>query len=54
MWIDVASVAQLGGLDNAAGGIDFVRLGALSVKVGASGTLFWDEFESRRETAIGP
>jgi hypothetical protein len=31
-----------------------VRLGALSVKPGATGTLFWDEFESRRLTYIGP
>ena len=34
--------------------VDFVRMGALSVKSGASGTLFFDEFESRRLGAIGP
>jgi hypothetical protein len=34
--------------------VDFVRMGALSVKSGASGTLYFDEFESRRLTAIGP
>jgi hypothetical protein len=34
--------------------VDFVRLGALSVKEGAAGTIFWDDFDSRRETAIGP
>lgn len=28
--------------------LDFVGLGALRVKVGANGTLQWDEFESRR------
>jgi hypothetical protein len=33
---------------------DFVRLGALSVKSGASGDVYWDEFESRRKTYIRP
>jgi hypothetical protein len=28
--------------------------GALSVKTGAAGTLYWDEFVSRRQTYIGP
>jgi hypothetical protein len=31
-----------------------MRLGALSVKAGASGTLLWDEFVSRRRSYIGP
>jgi hypothetical protein len=34
--------------------VDFVRMGALSVKLGASGTMYWDEFESRRQNGIGP
>ena len=54
MWVDGAPVATLTGLDNSSSSVDFVRLGALSVKPGASGTLHWDEFESRRETYIGP
>jgi hypothetical protein len=29
-------------------------MGALSVKSGAFGTLYWDEFESRRLSDIGP
>jgi uncharacterized delta-60 repeat protein len=53
LWIDGVSIASIGGLDNS-DGVDFARLGALSVKTGASGTLLWDEFESRRETYIGP
>jgi hypothetical protein len=53
LWIDGVSVAQLTALDNSSG-IDFVRLGALSVKTGAAGTMYWDAFESRRETYIGP
>ena len=41
-------------MDNSLSAVDFVRLGALSVKAGASGTLYWDEFESRRQGEIGP
>jgi hypothetical protein len=54
MWIDGSSVYSTTALDNSASAVDLVRLGALSVKVGASGTLYWDEFESRRLTYIGP
>jgi hypothetical protein len=54
LWIDGASVAALSGLDNDTRAVDFVRLGALSVKAGASGTLRFDEFESRRWSYIGP
>lgn len=54
VWIDGALVAQSWGLDNHLGVVDFVRLGALSVKQTATGTLHWDAFESRRETYIGP
>jgi hypothetical protein len=54
LWIDDAWVAALFGLDTDAHGVDAARLGALSVKSGASGTLFFDEFASRRQTYIGP
>jgi hypothetical protein len=54
MWIDGESAGRLSGLDNGAGGVDFVRLGALSVKSGASGSMYFDQFESRREGSIGP
>jgi len=53
LWIDGVSKAQLTGLSNSVSSVDFVRLGALSVKPGASGTLYWDEFESRRISFIG-
>jgi hypothetical protein len=53
-WIDGTLVSTLTGIDNDLTAVDFVRLGALSVKTGASGTLFWDEFESRRNTDVGP
>jgi hypothetical protein len=54
MWLDGVSVATLSSLDNSVSAVDFVRLGALSVKTGAAGTLYWDEFESRRVSFIGP
>jgi hypothetical protein len=54
LWIDGTSVALLEGLANSASGVDFVRLGALAIKAGASGTLYLDEFESRRAGFIGP
>jgi uncharacterized delta-60 repeat protein len=54
LWVDGALVADLGALDNSRSAVDFVRLGALSVKGAAVGTLSWDQFESRRQGAIAP
>jgi hypothetical protein len=54
LWIDGVLRATLTGLDNSLSQVDFVRMGALSVKAGAAGTLFFDGFESRRRTYIGP
>ena len=54
LWIDGVAQASMTTLDNHVSSVDFVRMGALSVKSGASGTLYFDEFESRRETMIGP
>jgi len=42
------------GLQNNLSAVNFVRMGALSVKGGAGGTLYWDQFESRRFSYIGP
>jgi hypothetical protein len=53
LWIDGASMIRLTGLDNSLAEVDFARLGALSVKTGATGTLFFDEFESRRQSYVG-
>jgi ELWxxDGT repeat protein len=53
LWIDEVPVSVLSGLDNSAGLVDFVRLGAMTVKPGANGTLYFDDFESRRERYIG-
>ena len=46
--IDGAPPSALTGLDNSISSVDFVRLGALSVKPGAAGNLYWDEFASFR------
>jgi hypothetical protein len=54
LWIDGTMMASLSGLDNGDSGIGFARLGAISAKAGASGTLYLDEFESRRFDPIGP
>jgi hypothetical protein len=54
MWVDGALVADVAGLDTDGRRVDFVRLGAMSVKGGAAGTLYFDEFESRRRSYIGP
>jgi hypothetical protein len=45
---------SLDSLDNDLASVDFVRMGALSVKAGANGTMYWDEFEARRSNPIGP
>jgi hypothetical protein len=54
MWVDGNAAASLTGLDTDVGAIDFARLGVISAKTGASGTVFLDEFESRRQNYIGP
>jgi photosystem II stability/assembly factor-like uncharacterized protein len=53
LWIDETPVATLAAIDNGSNSLDFARMGALSVKAGASGILFWDELELRRQTYIG-
>jgi hypothetical protein len=46
--VDGVPLPPLLALDNGLRPLDFVRLGALSVKPGASGSMFWDEYESHR------
>jgi len=54
-WIDGIQQANLTGVDNDTRRIDQVRLGAVSgVDTGTRGTYFFDAFESRRITYIGP
>ena len=54
VWIDGSYVTGVYGLDNFISSVDFVRLGALSVKSGASGMMLWDEFLSRRRSYCAP
>jgi len=55
LWIDGAQQADLTSVDNDTWRIDRARLGALAgMDVGTSGTYYFDAFESRRQTFIGP
>ena len=54
LWVDDSLRQTLSGIDNDLANIDFVRMGAMSVKTGASGALLFDEMESRTTTAVGP
>jgi len=52
--VDNVVLSTLTLLDNDASPVDFVRMGALAIKAGAFGTLYYDQFESRRQVFIGP
>jgi hypothetical protein len=52
-YIDSTILSVLTDLDNDQGLVESGRLGALSLKTGASGTLRFDQFESRRANLIG-
>jgi hypothetical protein len=54
LLIDNVTVSFLPGLDNDQVPVDQARLGVLSIKTGAAGTLRFDQFESRRQNLIGP
>ena len=53
LWVDRAMVQTLEGLDNQASKIDMVRLGVMGLSSGTTGTVYFDDFESRRFSAIG-
>ncbi len=55
MWLDGQQRADLTGWDNDTRRIDFVRLGAVAdIDTGTRGTYYFDAFDSRSESAIGP
>jgi calcineurin-like phosphoesterase family protein len=55
LWIDGTQQVDLPGVDNDTRRIDRVRLGALTgIDTGTRGTTYFDAFESRRQTYIGP
>jgi hypothetical protein len=55
LWIDGVQKASLTAVDNDTLRIDRVRLGAVNgIDSGTRGTYYFDAFESRRQTYIGP
>ncbi|HEY6074068.1 MAG TPA: metallophosphoesterase, partial [Anaerolineales bacterium] len=55
LWIDGVQKADLTGVANDTRRIDRVQLGAVSgIDTGTRGTYYFDAFESRRQTYIGP
>jgi hypothetical protein len=54
-WLDGVSWGLVTNFPNYQGGlaVDKVRLGAMKAEEGANGTIYLDEFESRRQTYIG-
>jgi RHS repeat-associated protein len=55
LWIDGAQQADLTGVDNDTWRIDRARLGVVAgMDAGTSGTSYFDAFESRRSSYIGP
>jgi hypothetical protein len=55
LWIDGVQQANVTGVDNDTRRIESVRLGAVSgIDTGTRGTEYFDAFESRRQTYIGP
>ena len=54
LWIDGTQQADLTGVDNDTRRIDRIRLGALGIDSGTRGTYYFDAFESRRQSYIGP
>jgi len=55
LWIDGTLRSNLTGVDNDTRRIDRIRLGAVAtIDAGTRGTCYFDAFESRRQTYIGP
>lgn len=55
LWVDGAQQADLANVDNDIWRLDRVQLGAANgIDSGTRGTLYFDAFESRRNTYIGP
>ncbi|HET9907905.1 MAG TPA: hypothetical protein VFQ23_14735, partial [Anaerolineales bacterium] len=54
VWLDNVHVLSINNIDNDTRVIDRARLGPTSVIAFASGTYYFDAFESRRQSYIGP
>jgi RHS repeat-associated protein len=53
LWLDGTLVGNLSNLDNDTLRVDKIEMGSFSVPSDASGTIYFDEFESHRTTYIG-
>ena len=54
-WIDGVQIGKVTGIDNDKRRIDQVNLGVLAgIETATRGTLYFDAFESRRQSYIGP
>jgi len=53
-WIDDVERTAISSVDNDTAVVDYARMGAMSIKAGASGILYFDELESRTTTPVGP
>jgi len=55
LWLDGTQVANITAIDNDTRRIDQIQFGAVSeIDTGTRGTLYFDAFESRRQSYIGP
>jgi hypothetical protein len=55
LWLNGVQVANLIGSDNDQQKVDWAAMGAVEgIDTGTRGTYYFDEFESRRQTYIGP
>ena len=55
LWIDGAQQASITGIDNDTRRIESIRLGAVSgIDKTTRGTEYFDAFDSRRQTYVGP
>jgi hypothetical protein len=55
LWLDGVQQSSVGGINNDTRRIDTIELGPVTgIDAGTSGTEFFDAFESRRQTYIGP
>ena len=54
LTVDGTTLATLSDVQNNARTVGAVRMGTMNVKAGAAGTLFFDEFVSRRTGPIPP
>lgn len=55
LWVDGVQVGSVTGVDNDTRRMEQASLGPVSgIDTGTQGTMYFDAFESRRQTPIGP